>query len=103
MMGLLKEGITAQLPCEWQACQTRDGQLLYRNLSTKVVQEQHPLDEMYRQKVIQLRQYAQGMLNQESLDAITEKSDEDPSLSANQSVLQPKSSLKALKEEQNKS
>lgn len=39
MMGLLKEGITAQLPCEWQACQTRDGQLLYRNLSTKVVQE----------------------------------------------------------------
>lgn len=56
MLELAKEGVKASLPEGWQACQTPDGELVYRNIKTKVVQEEHPMDEVYRQRVIELRE-----------------------------------------------
>ena len=41
---LVKEGLTAHLPEEWQACHTPDGELVYRNTKKMVVQYDHPLD-----------------------------------------------------------
>ena len=38
MIELAREGVKAQLPQHWQACQAQDGELVYRNLITKVVQ-----------------------------------------------------------------
>jgi hypothetical protein len=44
------------LPKDWEACQAPDGELVYRNKVTKVVQEEHPLDSLYKEKVIELRE-----------------------------------------------
>lgn len=95
MLELAKEGITAQLPVEWQACQTPDGDLVYRNIRTKAVQEEHPLDEIYRQKVIELREYVRKQQFEEddqSLGRITERPDDEVSIDENLSNAEFKSS-----------
>jgi hypothetical protein len=39
MWELAKEGVTASLPPGWEACQAPDGELLYRNIISKAIQE----------------------------------------------------------------
>jgi hypothetical protein len=46
------EGYQAKLPQNWQACAYPGTEtILYRNIVTKQIIDEHPLDEYYREKV----------------------------------------------------
>ena len=55
LLYLAYEGIQAKLPNGWEACQTPDQDVVYRHKLTRQVIEEHPLDEVYRQKVRDLK------------------------------------------------
>ena len=55
------EGLKSSLPPEWEACNTPDEaqDLLYRNKVTKEIQLDHPVDVIYREKLLKLKKIRQ--------------------------------------------
>ncbi|XP_035707222.1 histone-lysine N-methyltransferase, H3 lysine-79 specific isoform X2 [Folsomia candida] len=54
---LVEEGLLAPLPPEWKPCKDlTNNQFYYFNLTSNESQWEHPLNEVYREKVLQLRQ-----------------------------------------------
>ena len=47
---LAKEGLKAQLPEGWKACQKQNGDMYYFNDITSEITWDHPLDSLYRTK-----------------------------------------------------
>ncbi|XP_056398760.1 centrosomal protein of 164 kDa isoform X3 [Hyla sarda] len=55
MMWLAREGIVAPLPSDWKPCQDVTGDIYYFNFATGQSTWDHPIDEHYRELVIQER------------------------------------------------
>ena len=49
---LALEGLKAPLPPFWEACETKEGNIVFRNKKTRQITEDSPLDAVYRQKVL---------------------------------------------------
>jgi len=52
LMHLAREGLTAQVPQNWQAYQNDQGQIFYFNQATGESSWDHPADEIYRKKIV---------------------------------------------------
>ena len=50
LLYLAKEGLKADLPPGWTACTNKAGEILYKNLTSGEVMEDHPLDQVYRER-----------------------------------------------------
>ena len=57
---LAVEALRAPLPPFWQACETKEGELIFRNKKTRQITPDNPLDSLYRQKVMELKVKARG-------------------------------------------
>ena len=60
---LAVEGLKAPLPENWTACKTHEGEIYYYNRNTKVSQWEHPLDELYRQRLQTLHKQREAKVN----------------------------------------
>lgn len=45
---IAREGLKTPLPIPWKPAELKNGDLVYYNPSTKVLQQDHPLDEYFR-------------------------------------------------------
>ncbi|NXN94372.1 CE164 protein, partial [Rhinopomastus cyanomelas] len=70
LLWLAREGIAAQLPAGWMACQDKDGDIYFFNFTDGQSSWEHPCDDQYRQLVIQERE---KLLAQEALKKEQEK------------------------------
>jgi predicted secreted protein len=52
---LAREGLKAKLPEDWKPAQMKTGEIIYLNLRTHEVTEEHPLDEFYRNEYQRLK------------------------------------------------
>lgn len=52
---IVKEGLVAPLPPFWEACETKNGELLFRNRRTRQITEENPLDGVYRKKIQEIK------------------------------------------------
>ena len=52
---LAKEGLKAPIPKPWTACRTKDGKIFYYNFETEESQWEHPLDQNYKEKFVQVK------------------------------------------------
>jgi len=54
---LAKEGLKAAIPKPWTACRTKDGKIFYYNFETEESQWEHPLDQAYKEKFVEVKQH----------------------------------------------
>ena len=52
---LAREGLKAKLPSQWKPCQSRTGEIYYRNFETNERITEHPCDRIYRAKFNQAK------------------------------------------------
>lgn len=48
---IAREGLKTPLPTPWKPAELKNGELVYYNPATKVLQEDHPLDEYFRYRM----------------------------------------------------
>ncbi|XP_069803749.1 centrosomal protein of 164 kDa isoform X2 [Dendropsophus ebraccatus] len=81
MMWLAREGIVAPLPPDWKPCQDVTGDIYYFNFATGQSTWDHPIDEHYRDLVIQERSKMQaqgGIKKREKKKKKEKKKDKKP-------------------------
>jgi hypothetical protein len=68
---IVKQGLIASLPPFWEACEASNGELYFRNRRTRQITQDNPLDEIYRQKIKEMKRiegtYGVEPINEESL------------------------------------
>lgn len=62
LLWIAREGLTAPLPEPWEAVETGDGEVFFRNKETHEATYVHPMDEEYRELYRQEKQRARKEL-----------------------------------------
>ena len=60
LLWLADEGIRAKLPEPWKAFRNQQQELIYVNIDTQEAMVEHPMDQVYMQKVQQIKQMSKG-------------------------------------------
>ncbi|ORC87738.1 uncharacterized protein TM35_000201470 [Trypanosoma theileri] len=61
LLGIAREGLMTPLPPEWRACRTGEGEVYYFNFHTGDSSWDHPMDEVFKQRVEAARGRPAGM------------------------------------------
>ena len=80
LLYIAKEGLNAPLPDKWKACKSENDEIYYFNTETGKSQWEHPLDDVYKEKV-RIEKERKAKAKQKDEPKIKDKK-EDPLLKA---------------------
>eukprot|EP00759_Apiculatamorpha_spiralis_P027092 PhF_6_TR30112/c0_g2_i6/m.43966 len=89
LLYIAREGLLAPLPEEWKAVQTDQKEIYYFNFSNGESLWDHPLDEMFKQKVVNARTWLQKEAKKRELETSSAKQSEITTTSSSPSPSAP--------------